>query len=92
MRYQVKKGGSMPNPILILIVKRKWYDLIVGGQKRVEFRARKPHWDSRLFKTHYLYVEFRNGYRADSPCATFNLLGIRHTQKYHAIRIGGRVY
>lgn len=61
--------------ILRLTLKKKWFDMIVSGQKKEEYREIKPYWERRLF--HPLYpqvlqfreydvVEFRNGYKKDA--------------------------
>jgi len=36
--------------ILHLNVKRKWFDLIASGEKRIEYRAYNEYWFSRLVK------------------------------------------
>jgi len=65
--------------ILHLTLKKKWFDLIAQGKKKIEYRKIKPHWKSRLLKKTPLYsgnslhinrfdeVHFRNGYKKDSP-------------------------
>lgn len=61
--------------ILRLTLKKKWFDMIVSGEKKEEYREIKPYWEKRLF--HPLYpeilqfreydaVEFRNGYRKNA--------------------------
>lgn len=78
--------------ILHLTLKKKWYDMILSGEKKEEYREVKPYWIARLVdefgaphscedfnfehKGHkcsmrspvgYDIVEFKNGYRKDSP-------------------------
>lgn len=31
-------------------LKKKWYDLIKSGEKRIEYREDKPYWQKRLWK------------------------------------------
>ena len=54
--------------ITLPIIKR-WYDMILSGEKDEEYRDLSPHYKSIFYK--YLRtpvrVRFRNGYRADSP-------------------------
>ena len=61
--------------ILRLTIKKKWFDLLIAGIKTEEYREIKPYYQRRferdLFSTEW--VEFINGYRADSPRATFEL-------------------
>ncbi len=55
--------------MITLPIKKKWFDMIVSGEKKEEYRDVTPHYDG-LFKKHLhkpVRVCFRNGYRADSP-------------------------
>lgn len=38
----------MNKKILRLNLTKKWFDLIISGEKKVEYRAVKKHWISRL--------------------------------------------
>jgi hypothetical protein len=55
--------------MLILPIKKQWFDMILSGDKKEEYRNMTPYYYSRFEK--YLgqsvRVKFRNGYRADSP-------------------------
>lgn len=75
-------NAPQPNKedILFLTLKKKWYDLILSGVKKEEYREIKPYWISRLCK-HYMeirtlkhalpipfkHVCFTNGYSKKSP-------------------------
>lgn len=59
---------------LHLVVKRQWYDMIVNGNKREEYRIIKPYWSKRLFAHIFTHVAFHNGYSA--TVATFELIHI----------------
>lgn len=58
--------------MLVLPIKKKWFDMIVSGEKKEEYREIKPYYDQRLG---YLTVGtgkvstivFRNGYSHNSP-------------------------
>lgn len=64
---------------LILPIKKKWFDMILSGEKKEEYREIKPYYTTRfthafLLKEPYVYqdwspitVIFRNGYSSDSP-------------------------
>jgi hypothetical protein len=65
--------------MLILPIKKKWFDMIRSGQKREEYREIKRYYTSR-FKTvglldpdgnetklHEVPIMFRNGYDTKSP-------------------------
>lgn len=49
---------------LHLIVKKKWYDMIVSGEKREEYRLRNLHWHQRIMKNKWYIdsVVFHLGY------------------------------
>lgn len=68
--------------MLILPIKKKWFDMIASGEKKEEYREIKPYWKTRflneLKRTAFynlslytvdipIWVIFRNGYRKDSP-------------------------
>jgi len=62
--------------ILYLTLKKKWYDMILSGEKTQEYRDIKPYWTKRLEGKHYTHVVFRNGYTTDSPSFKIELLNI----------------
>lgn len=67
--------------ILYLTLTKKWFDQIVAGEKKLEYRQVKEYWVSRLFnrdgtQVHYDYIFFRNGYAKDSPSIVVEYLGI----------------
>ena len=37
--------------MLILPIKRKWFDMILSGEKKEEYRDIKPYYDTRLMDT-----------------------------------------
>jgi hypothetical protein len=62
--------------ILHLNLKKKWFDMILSGEKTEEYREVKPYWTKRLSRTgvdkvfipkEFDIVEFRNGYGKDAP-------------------------
>ena len=61
------------NNVLYLPLKKKWFDMIVSGIKKEEYREINDYWTKRLVKTegnliddftfkHFDYVEFTLGY------------------------------
>lgn len=36
--------------MLVLPIKRKWFDMILSGEKREEYREVKPYYKSRIQK------------------------------------------
>jgi hypothetical protein len=67
--------------VLHLTIKKKWFDLILSGEKKEEYREIKPYWN-RIFSSLWCkankckngtpikdfdIVEFRNGYGKNVP-------------------------
>ena len=61
--------------MLILPIKKKWFNMILSGEKTEEYRELKPYYTSR-FRNEWGYPEcwnephrvtFRNGYSKESP-------------------------
>ena len=57
--------------MIILSIKRKWFDLIKCGAKAEEYREIKPYYTSRFkaFLKCYtpIHVRLKNAYKKDSP-------------------------
>ena len=69
----------MTKKILHLTLKKKWFDLIASGKKKVEYRLITPYWKRRLFEDVFKPISrmripisfdeiyFRNGYNNLNP-------------------------
>lgn len=57
--------------MLTLPIEKKWFDMILSGEKREEYRGYTNYYFGRfehaLDSAQPIFVIFRNGYRADSP-------------------------
>ena len=62
---------------LTLILTKLWYDLILCGFKKEEYREIKPFWNSRLEGKSYKQVVFINGYHPDARRMCFEVLDIK---------------
>lgn len=58
---------------LHLNLKKKWFDMILSGEKKEEYRELKPYWAERLknkvlseFKS-FDTITFKNGYQKNAP-------------------------
>lgn len=69
---------------LHLTLKKKWFDMILKGEKKEEYREIKPYWADRLltgelphkkFKE-FNVIEFKNGYAKNAPEMTVECRGI----------------
>ena len=51
------------NKILHLTLKKKWFDMILSGEKKEEYRDVKQYWIDRLkLSKQYDVIKFKNGY------------------------------
>lgn len=62
--------------ILHLTLLREWFDLILCGEKREEYRSIKKYWRRRLEGQHYDEIYFRNGYATLAPWMRVELIEI----------------
>jgi hypothetical protein len=82
-----EKSLQYEKKILHLTLKRKWFDLIVSGTKKIEIRQTKPYWVSRIQDDRGEYIafdeiHFRNGYGSDKP-----FMVVEHRKTSHDIVI-----
>ena len=55
--------------MLILPIKKKWFDMILSGEKKEEYREIKPYYESRLladFGYFFTNGKLQTGYRFDA--------------------------
>lgn len=70
---------------LHLTLKKKWFDMILSGEKKFEYRELKPYWRKRfviegthppITVSNFDHILFRNGYSNQSPKMIVELNGI----------------
>lgn len=66
---------------LHLTLKKKWFDLILSGDKKIEYRDYKPYWTTRLENKEYDYIHFVNGYGKDRPWMDVKIVCILRSLK-----------
>lgn len=76
--------------ILHLTLKKRWFDEILAGTKKVEYREIKDYWSKRLLDEkgeakHYDFIIFKNGYSKDAPKMKVEFLGLRITDQYEIL-------
>lgn len=54
---KIKKIKEMKKKILTLTVSKQWFDMIVKGEKKEEYREIKPYWVARLFQNNSNIIE-----------------------------------
>lgn len=72
--------------ILHLTLKKKWFDLIASGEKKIEYREIKPYWTKRLYAKCFDEIHFRNGYAKDSPFMRVEFLGSDANGKFEGLK------
>ena len=78
--------------ILHLTLEKKWFDMMVKGEKDVEYRSKKPYWKKRLEHPNGMFIifdeiHFRNGYKKNNP-----FMRRKHETTYMTSWLGGEVY
>lgn len=87
--------------ILHLNLKKKYFEQILSGEKKFEYREIKKYWIKRLQKKKYDLIEFKNGYSKDARKFYVEYLGYEiQTRKFeitgqninvYAIKLGNIV-
>jgi len=67
---------------------RKYFDAILKGDKKIEYREITPYWSKRLEGRHYDVIQFRNGYRKDAPEMIVKFEGMYVSGSDYAIVLG----
>ena len=77
---------------LHLTLKKKWFDMILSGEKKEEYREIKPYWEKRLLEYDldkekpfvfndqdrwYNVIEFKNGYAKNAPTMLVEYNGVK---------------
>ena len=74
-RAQTKRVPK--HSILHLTLHREYFDAIVAGKKKTEYRDNSAYWRSRLLDRTYDEIHFRNGYATRAPFMRIQCLRIR---------------
>ena len=72
---------------LYLSLYKKWFDEILTGKKKIEYREIKPFYD-RLLSKNYTEVKFINGYGNTRPYIIVRISKIQKGGKYYEIHLG----
>ena len=68
--------------VLHLTLKKKWFDMILSGEKKAEYREVTEYWRIRLVGKNFDAILFKNGYGKNAPqmlvelCSLSRSLGI----------------
>lgn len=72
---------------LQLSIYKKWFDEILQGTKKIEYREIKPYYD-RLLKKKYTEVKFVNGYGSERPFLVVKITKIVKAKEFYEIHLG----
>lgn len=61
---------------VIMPIMKKWFDMILKGEKTEEYRAIKEHWRKRLLHDKTTHLKLINGYGRDKPYLLIELKNI----------------
>ncbi len=83
-RFSPPTPNQLPPMVTLnLTLKKKWYDMILSGEKTEEYREIKDYWKCRLmiwpssnFK-HFDTIKFTNGYARNAPSFMIECKGIK---------------
>lgn len=85
----------MAKKILHLILYKQWFDEILSGKKKFEYREMNPFWTKKLFDENnqpipYEEIRFRNGYRKDARVMRVEFMGVipEPQNNRYAIKLG----
>ena len=86
MMVNNSSGVDLNGRILHLTLKKRWFDLMVAGKKKVEYRQSSRWIISRLEKE-YDVIKFTNGYGSDKPYFFCQYNGFEISKKSETIYI-----
>ena len=79
--------GEVMKKILHLTLMKRWFDEIASGQKKIEYRDKKPYWEKRLEGKVFDEIHFKNGYAKDAPFMRVEWKGCVLKEEYE-IKLG----
>ena len=88
---------------LTLNLHKRFFDEIVNGTKKKEFRQVKKYWANRIEGRFYEALVFKNGYAKNAPTAVFRYEGFEKEKiecplfgpgnvEVYALKIGDRLW
>lgn len=80
----------MASKILHLNLLKKWFDQILAGTKKIEYRDIKPYWTKRLLDKNgkpkkFDVIHFRNGYSKTARQMKVEFKGLRIRKEYEIL-------
>lgn len=83
-------GSRSCASVLYLTLKKKWFDMILSGEKKEEYREIKKYWFKRLVYQPELVFKYCTGY--DLEEGLFLSEGLDHITRNKALMVGFRPF
>lgn len=82
------------NKIVSMPIKKEWFDMILSGEKKEEYREINEYWRKRLLHDKVDRLKLINGYGSDKPYITIELKDIKMGlgNPYHGVPLNVWVY
>jgi hypothetical protein len=74
--------------ILHLTLKKQYFDEIIAGEKKEEYREIKPYWAKRLEGKTFDEILFKHGYSKNAPRMRVEWLGMTKGTTHYVIKLG----
>lgn len=74
--------------LLQLNLKREFFNAILDGTKKVEYRSKSDYWQRRLTNKKYTHIRFRNGYLTVAPEMIVELKRIKVADDEYRLYLG----
>ena len=78
----------MAKSVLHLNLYRRYFDEILSGEKRIEYREVTPYWSKRLEGRNYDVIQFRNGYAKVAPIMIVTYEGFYIKEDHYCLPSG----
>lgn len=72
-----RRPAKEQTAVLCLTLHREFFDAILAGKKKTEYRENKEYWRRRLVGRTYQEIHFRNGYATKAPFMRVEFKGLR---------------
>jgi len=72
-----RQSSKEQTAVLCLTLHREFFDKILSGKKKTEYRDNKEYWRHRLVGRTYREIHFRNGYATKAPFMRVQFKGAR---------------
>ena len=80
--------GKLTPKVLHLTLHCKWFDEILSGRKKEEYRNHSVYWRNRIVGKHFDEIRFINGYGKHRPYMRVELKGVTYIFRRIVLHLG----